>query len=85
MSSAYPPAVQRPALLKFAEASGSASTALRRDECGDPRINGKYGHIYAVPGTLDAPGLEGFQLCCRCESARARTYAKRVLSFARTT
>jgi hypothetical protein len=38
----------------FAAALGSASRALRRDECGDPRINGKRGHIYVVPGGLPA-------------------------------
>jgi hypothetical protein len=55
------------ALAVFAAALGSASRALRRDECGDPRINGKRGHIYAVP--------EGFQLYCVCESRKAWTYA----------
>jgi hypothetical protein len=50
---------------------------LRRDECGDPQINGKRDHIYAVP--------EGFQLYCVCESRKAWTYAKRALSFARVT
>jgi hypothetical protein len=48
-----------------------------RYECGDPRINGKRGHIYAVP--------EGFQLYYVCESRKAWTYAKRALSFARVT
>ena len=42
-----PPTMQREALLKFAEALGSAANALRRDECGDPCINGRRGHIYA--------------------------------------
>jgi hypothetical protein len=64
----------REALAVFAQALGSAASALRRDECGDPRINGKRGHIYAVP--------EGFQLYCVCESRKAWTYAKRALSFA---
>jgi hypothetical protein len=49
----YLPTVQRPELLKFAEALGSRDNALRRDECSDWRINGKQGWIYAVP--------EGFQ------------------------
>jgi hypothetical protein len=42
-----------------------------------PRINGKRGHIYAVP--------EGFQLDCVCESRKTWTYARRALSFARMT
>ena len=75
MSDRHPPARQRLAL--FAEALGSASTALRRDECGDPRINGKRGHVYVVS--------RGFLLSCVCESRKAWTYAKRALSFARVT
>jgi hypothetical protein len=67
----------RDALLEFAMALGSASSALRRDECGDPRINGKRGHVYAVPG--------GFHFYCVCASAKAWTYAKRALSFAKVT
>jgi hypothetical protein len=49
MSDLYPPAVQRPALLKLAEALVSRDNALRRDECGDWRIKGRFGWIYAVP------------------------------------
>jgi hypothetical protein len=62
-----PPVRQRPALLAFAEALGSASTALRRDESGDWRIKGKLGFIYAVPGTLDELGVRG-----SCSTASAR-------------
>jgi hypothetical protein len=51
----FPPVKQRLALLAFAEATDSRPSCLRRDECSDWRINGKRGHIYAVP--------EGFQLC----------------------
>jgi hypothetical protein len=51
----FPPAKQRPALLALRDALGCRDNALRRDECGDWRINGKQGHVYAVP--------EGFQLC----------------------
>jgi hypothetical protein len=50
----FPPAKQRPALLALRDALGCRDNALRRDECGDWRINGKQGHVYAVP--------EGFQL-----------------------
>jgi hypothetical protein len=50
----YPPKVQREALLKLAEALGCRDNALRRDECGDWRIKGERGWIYAAP--------EGFQL-----------------------
>jgi hypothetical protein len=44
----YPPAKQRQALLRLAEALGSAWTALRREECGSWRIKGERGWIYAV-------------------------------------
>ena len=64
----------REALLGLAGALNSAPRTLRRDECGDWRINGKSGHIYAVPG--------GFQLCCMCESALAWTWAKKKMPFA---
>jgi hypothetical protein len=57
MGDRYPPSVQRPALLKLVEALGSRPAALRRDECGDWRVMGRLGHIYAVP--------EGFQICFR--------------------
>jgi hypothetical protein len=61
-ASNYSPAIQREALLNLIEALGCWYRALRRDECGDPGVVGKYGHIYAVPGTLDRPGVEGFQI-----------------------
>jgi hypothetical protein len=74
----YPPALQRPALLELAKALGSRDRALRRDECGDWRINGAKGHVYAVPG--------GFQLMVTgCETARQWTAAKKALAFAKVT
>jgi hypothetical protein len=48
----FPPSLQRPALLEFAQALNSRPSALRRDECGDWRINGRFGHVYAVPGAF---------------------------------
>jgi hypothetical protein len=74
MSDRYPPALQREALAVFAAALGSASSALRRDECGDPRLNGKRCYIYAVP--------EGFQFYCVCDCRLAWTWE---LSFAKVT
>jgi hypothetical protein len=76
----YPAAVQRQALLTLMPALGCSDTALRRDECGDPVIAGKHGHIYAVCGTLDEPG---FMIYVSCETLKGWTYAKRALSFAR--
>jgi hypothetical protein len=92
MTDKYPPAVQRPALLKLVEALGCRDAALRRDECGDWRINGKYGYIYAVPG-IPWGGMEkteGFQLYFRgaefeASTSKAWTYAKEALSFCRVT
>jgi hypothetical protein len=63
----YPPKVQREALLKLVEALGCRDSALRRDECGDWTVKGRYGDIYAAPGTT-AHGLppgEGFQIYFR--------------------
>jgi hypothetical protein len=48
MPEIYPALVQRPVLLAMAERLDSRASALRRDECGDWRINGLDGHIYAV-------------------------------------
>jgi hypothetical protein len=61
----YPPTVQRPALVRLVEALGCRDAALRRDECGDWRVVGKFGHIYALPGALDKLGCEGFQIYFR--------------------
>src|SRR6185312_10766361 len=74
MSDIFPPTKQRPALLKLAAALGSRPSALRRDECGDWRIEGHQGYVYAVPG--------GFSIFVLTETARAWTYAQRALSFA---
>ena len=71
----FPPAVQRPAMLSLASALSSASTALRRDECGDWRIRGTAGHAYAIPG--------GFLLIAETGTARAWSAVKRRLAFAR--
>jgi hypothetical protein len=94
MTDIYPPAVQRPALLKLVEALGCREAALRRDECGDWRINGKYGYIYAVPG-IPWGGMEkteGFQIYYRGaeefgepSTTRGWTFAKEALSFCRVT
>src|SRR5580704_1388123 len=55
------PRMEKPVLLRLAQALNSRSNALRRDECGDWCIRGRYGHIYAVP-MKGAPNGEGFQL-----------------------
>jgi hypothetical protein len=81
MADAYPPVRQRRALLAFAEALVSASTALRRDENADYRISGKLGHIYAVPGTLDRPMRPSFLIYCERDTGQAWTWAKKLLGF----
>jgi hypothetical protein len=81
MADLYPPVRQRTALLSFAEALGSASTALRRDDNGDWRIKGKLGFIYAVQGLLHQPAREGFQLYCDRRTKQAWTWAKKLLCF----
>jgi hypothetical protein len=77
MSDTFPPAQQRAALARFAAALHSSPGSLRRDECGDPRINGTKGHIYAAPG--------GFQIYSGDGSPRAWTFSKRALGFAKLT
>ena len=67
MSDIYPAKDQRLALLELVKALGARDNSLRRDECGDWRIEGRSGHIYAVPGSLDRPDHQprlaaGFQV-----------------------
>jgi hypothetical protein len=78
----YPYAKQRKALLAFAKALNSAPKALRSDECGDPRITGAQGHVYAVRGTIDRPRHPGYSLHVMTETARQWGAASRALSFA---
>lgn len=65
---------ERERLSAFARALASRAVALRRDECGDWRINGSRGHVYAAP--------EGFQIFVMGWSANGWNRAKRALSFA---
>jgi hypothetical protein len=68
MADSYPPTKQREALLALARAGlDTRDSALRRDACGDWRINGRFGHIYAVPGVPwgGMEGVEGFQIYFR--------------------
>jgi hypothetical protein len=55
MADVYPTARQRPALLAFADALGSASTALPRDDKGDWRIKpSTVRERQAIPSRLPA-------------------------------
>jgi hypothetical protein len=92
MGDIYPPPKQREALLQLVAALGCRDACLRKDECGDPRIVGKLGHIYAVPGTLDRRTTPGFLICFRGAaefeepaSSRAWTFAKQAMAFAEVT
>jgi len=67
-------APERERISAFARALGSRAVALRRDECGDWRINGSRGHVYAAP--------EGSQIFVMGWSANGWNRAKRALSFA---
>lgn len=77
----YPPQIQRPALLDLVEALRYRLACLRRDRCGNWRINGRYGRIYAVSGMPGRPGVEGFLLCYSgpefLGSARGGGFARR--------
>jgi hypothetical protein len=89
MADIFPPAKQREALLPMLEALDASPSALRRDDCGDPRIDGRWGHIYAAPGSLDRPDLPGFQIVVLSEksetgafdrwTSQGWTYAKRAI------
>jgi hypothetical protein len=70
----YPPAKQREALLPLLEALDASPSTLRRDDCGDPRIDGRWGHIYAVPGSLDRPNVPGFQIVVLSEKPETGAY-----------
>ena len=74
----FPATKQRTALVKLVSALGCREATLRRDECGDWRIEGSNGHVYAVPG----PGSR-FMLYVMTGSPKAWTFAKRALAFAK--
>jgi len=73
VAAAYPPSVQRPALLDLVKALGCRDNALRRDECGDWRVEGRHGHVYAVPG---------FQFFVMGWTTKGWNAAKAALAFA---
>lgn len=61
MADIYPPARQLGPLADLLDALDGRRNSLRRDDCGDWAIFGKFGHIYAVP--LDRlVTREGFQI-----------------------
>lgn len=83
----FPPIRQRKALLLLAKNLGSRDRALRRDECGDWRIEGRKGHIYAVPRDNDAKQFSYLIIFSGgSASSRVWNHAKRMLGgFARLT
>jgi hypothetical protein len=83
MTDVFPAAAQRQALLALMPSMRCSDMALRRDECGDPRIAGKHGCVYAVPGIVGEPKQVGFMIYVNCETGMGWTYAKRALSFAK--
>jgi hypothetical protein len=65
-------------LLALRKTLAASSLSLQEDECGDWRINGSRGHIYAEGGI--------FTLCVRTsESRNLWTRIKRRLAFCRVT
>jgi hypothetical protein len=79
MSDTYPPSAQRSALDRFAVALNCSPSTLRRDDCGDPSIRGKRGHVYATPGES---GRLCFWIYHAAGSGRGWTNAKRDMAFA---
>lgn len=71
--------MQRPALLELVKALGCRDNALSRDECGDWRIEGRSGYVYAAPGSLDRPKTPGFLIYVRRELVREWSFAKKAL------
>ena len=93
MASHFNNGMARAALFDLVKLLTSRDAALRRDECGEWRIDGRGGHVYAVPGTLDDRDRPGFMIHVLSEklergtvdrwTPQGWTYAKRALSFAR--
>jgi hypothetical protein len=82
----YPPTRQRAELERLAKAVNASPRALRRDECGDPTIAGRWGHVIACPGIpWIEPHRPGFQMFVAPGSPRAWTAAKKALAFAAVT
>jgi hypothetical protein len=69
--------MDRRTLLELAQVLNCRDSALRRDECGDWRIGGSKGHIYA--------GSEGFQIFVLGWSTKGWNLAKEALAFAKVT
>lgn len=83
MTDIYSPTKHKQPLFEFLQALEGQWKTLRKDECGDWRITGKWGNIYAVPGVLKK-GLdktEGFQLYVQETSARAWGFCKKEMCF----
>jgi hypothetical protein len=72
-------------LHQLAAIIGSRNVALRRDECGEWRIEGRRGWVYAVSGTLTQQDRAGFQIYCAPGSARAWAHARKAMTFAELT
>lgn len=69
----FPPVKQRPPLLKLVQTLELSASTLRRDECGDWALQGKFGHIYA--------SLRGFQIVVTGWTTRGWNLCKADLSF----
>jgi hypothetical protein len=93
MPDIYPPPRQKAALTELAQALNCRPAALRRDECGDWRIVGRFGHIYAIPGAIQRHNVEGFQIYFRGadefreppSGSSGWHHAKQAMAFAQVT
>lgn len=69
MSDKFPPALQRPRLLALVSALEISLGQLRRDECGDWAILGRFGRVYALPCgfqiLITGWATQGWNLCKR--------------------
>lgn len=82
----FPPTRQRLAQLDMLAALDASDLQLRRNECGDWRIKGRYGHIYAAP-SHDLQGVAWYAFFMpERSSARLWSFAKKVFApFAKVT
>ena len=73
----YPSKTQALALKSLMLDMGASRVTYGLDECGDPKLQGTWGRVYAVP--------EGFQVVVYCDSVRQWSHLKVKLPFGKVT
>lgn len=70
---------ERERLLELVEALGCRDACLKRDDCGDWRVVGKLGHVYAVPKAGFLIYFRGAPEFEEATSSQAWTWCKKAL------